>query len=88
MSKKVVKNFKSVLAKAPEKNLQGWHLEPQANGTLLMLNDSRNAGINLGAGDYSFFVVENGNVEGKNNVHFTVSNLLQTIKMFQRTFCC
>lgn len=80
LSGKVVKNFKAVLAKASEKSLQGWHLEPQANGTLLIMNNGRNAGINLGVRDYSFFIVRNGSIEGKNNVHFTVSNLLQTIK--------
>ena len=80
LSRKVVKNFKAVLVKASDEMLQGWHLEPQGNGTLLLLNDNRNAGINIGTTDYSFYVVNNGDVEGQNHLHFTVGNLLQTLK--------
>ena len=80
LGRKVVKNFKAFLAKASDESLQGWHLEPQANGTLLLLNNSRNAGINIGISDFSFFVVNNRNLEGQNHIHFTVANMLNTLK--------
>jgi len=80
LNQKVVKNFKAVLGKASEEILQGWHLEPQTNGTLLLLNDSSHAGINLGSNDFSFFSVSNGDVDGKNHVRFSANNVIDTIK--------
>lgn len=80
LSKKVVKNFKAVLAKASEKSLQGWHLEPQSNGTLLMQDYNCNAGINLGTKDFSYFIIIDGNVEGQNNVKFSPNAVLNVIR--------
>ena len=43
LSKQVVKNFKAMLQKSQDSELQGWAIYPAANGTLLLQNKERNS---------------------------------------------
>lgn len=84
LNREVVKNFKHVLQKGKDSDLQGWNISPEKNGTLLMQNRSRNAGINLGIKDFSYFIITDGIVEGQNNVKFSPKAVLSVIKKISK----
>lgn len=44
LSRQVVKNFKAVLQKSRDSELEGWTFFPSANGTLLLQNKERKSG--------------------------------------------
>lgn len=80
LNAKVVRNFKSVIQKCSETSLTGWHVSPETNGTLLFENGQADAGINIGIKEFSYFIIKDGNVNGENNVKFSVSAILKTMK--------
>jgi len=84
LSKKVVKNIKSVLAKTADEMLTGWMLSPETNGTILLKRDDSNAGINLGSRDFSYFLIDNGRISGENGVKFSVRNIQNVLKRMKR----
>ena len=80
LDKKVVKNFKDVLRKSEDKDLRGWVIFPERNGTLIMQNDECNAGINIGSNDYSYYVSKDGKITGENAKKFSSMSVLKTIR--------
>ncbi len=80
LSIQVVKNFKRVLQKSTDGDLQGWTIYPAANGTLLLQHKERKSGINIGSNGYSYYVIDNGNVRGENHLKFSPKNILETMK--------
>jgi hypothetical protein len=85
LNAKVVRNFKSVLQKCNERGLTGWHISPETNGTLLFENGQGDAGINIGIKDFSYFIIRDGHVTGENQVKFSVSAILKTMKKINLT---
>ena len=84
LNKKVVKNIKSVLTKTTDDMLTGWMLSPETNGTILLKRDDSKAAINLGTCDFSYFLIDNGQVSGENGVKFTVKNIQNVLKKMKR----
>ncbi len=80
LNAKVVRNFKSALQKCSETSLTGWHLSPETNGTLLFENGRGDGGINIGAKEFSYYIIRDGNVTGENHVRFSVSAIIKTMK--------
>ena len=80
LNRNVVKNFKTLLQKSHDSDLQGWTIFPAANGTLLLQRKERKAGINIGITGYSYYVIENGEVRGENNLRFSPKAVLGTMK--------
>lgn len=80
LNAKVVRNFKSALQRCSEKGLTGWHISPETNGTLLFENGRGDAGINIGAKEFSYYIIRDGHVTGENHVRFSVSAILKTMK--------
>ena len=60
LSRQVVKNFKAVLQKSRDSELEGWTFFPSANGTLLLQNKERKSGINIGTRGYSYYEIVDG----------------------------
>ena len=80
LDKTVVRNFKKVLQGSEDCNLKGWVIFPERNGTLFMQNEQRNAGINIGSKDYSYYINEGDTVIGENAKKFTPASVIDTIK--------
>ena len=80
LSSIVVKNFKKVLQKSTDSDLQGWTIYPAANGTLLLQHKERKSGINIGTQGYSYYINQNGKIEGENHLRFTPNAILETMK--------
>ena len=80
LSRQVVKNFKAVLQKSRDSELQGWTFFPSANGTILLQNKERKSGINIGTRGYSYYAILDGEVKGENNLKFSPKSVLDTMK--------
>ena len=80
ISRQVVKNFKKVLQKSRERDLQGWTIYPAANGTLLLQHRHRKSGINIGVDGYSYYATKDGVVKGENHLKFSPKAILDTMK--------
>lgn len=80
LSKQVVKNFKAMLQKSRDSELQGWTIYPAANGTLLLQNKERKSGINIGTNGYSYYEIVDGEVKGENNLKFSPKSVIETMK--------
>jgi hypothetical protein len=76
----VVKNFKNLLQKSKDSDLQGWTIFPAANGTLLLQNRERKSGINIGTNGFSYYVIQDGEAKGENNLKFSPRAVLSTMK--------
>ena len=80
LSSIVVKNFKKVLQKSTDNDLQGWTIYPAANGTLLIQHKERKSGINIGTQGYSYYVNQDGVVKGENHLKFSPKAVLETMR--------
>ena len=76
----VVKNFKKVLQKSTDSDLDGWTIYPAANGTLLLQHKERKSGINIGTQGFSYYATQNGEVKGENHLKFSPKAILETMK--------
>ena len=76
----VVRNFKKVLQKAKEENLEDWDIFPAANGSLLLQNKQKKCGINIGKSNFSYYTTKDGRVEGRNSLKFTPTALIKTME--------
>ena len=59
--------------------LQGWQIFPEINGTILLQNSVRRAGINLGDNTFSYFIINGNNVDGDDSKAFSVSLFLNVL---------
>ncbi|MBP5337803.1 MAG: hypothetical protein J6Z14_00650 [Prevotella sp.] len=80
LNRNVVKNFKSLLQKSNDADLQGWTIFPAANGTLLLQNRVRKSGINIGINGFSYYEIQDGEAKGENNLKFSPKAVLDTMK--------
>ena len=80
LDKTVVRNFKDILQMSEDRDLRGWVISPERNGTQFMQNEQYDTGINIGNKDYSYFVNKNGVVTGENVKKFTAKSVLETIR--------
>ena len=80
LSRQVVKNFKAVLQKSRDSELEGWTFFPSSNGTLLLQNKERKSGINIGSRGYSYYEIVDGEVKGENNLRFSPKSVIETMK--------
>lgn len=71
-----IRNFKTVLRNANDGVLQGWTIFPAANGSLLMEYKPCEAGINIGKNDFSYYFINNGTLEGKNQMRFSAEDVI------------
>jgi hypothetical protein len=80
LSRQVVKNFKAVLQKSRDSELEGWTFFHSSNGTLLLQNKERKSGINIGSRGYSYYEIVDGEVKGENNLRFSPKSVIETMK--------
>ena len=80
LNKTVIQNFKNVLRKSDDSYLRGWLLFPERNGTLFLQNNLYDAGINIGAKDFSYFINKDGKVTGENAKRFSPEAVIETMK--------
>ena len=80
LDRHVVKNFKNVLQKSKDADLQGWTIFPAANGTLLLQHRERKSGINIGINGFSYYTIQDGEAKGENNLRFSPKAVLDTMK--------
>ena len=86
LSRQVVKNFKAVLQKSRDSELEGWTFFPSANGTILLQNKERKSGINIGTRGYSYYEIIDGEVKGENNLRFSPKSVIETMKLFKENW--
>ncbi len=80
-----VRNFKTVLRNASDRVLQGWTIFPAANGSLLMEYKPCEAGINIGRNDFSYYFLNNGALEGKNQMIFSAEDVIAIMTRIKKT---
>lgn len=71
LNHQVVKNFKKVLQKSKDSDLQGWTIFPAANGSLLLQHRTRKSGINIGRNGFSYYSIEDGDIKGEDHLKFS-----------------
>lgn len=80
LTEKVKANFSDVLNKIDKKYLDGLTIFPEVNGTLLIDSTVKEAGICLGDNAFSYFITENDEVFGQDNIPYSAAALIDTIK--------
>ena len=79
LNRTVVKNFKDVLEASSDGMLAGWTIYPSANGSLLLEYQPREAGINIGKDDFSYYDLIDGKPTGANHCPFSPASVLETM---------
>ena len=80
VNRQVIDNMHGVLDNCESALLQGWQIFPEINGTILLQNSLKRAGINLGDKTFSYFIIRGNNVDGDDNKLFSVSLVLTVLK--------
>ncbi len=79
VNSQVIDNMHVVLDNCDSTQLQGWQIFPEINGTILLQNSVRRAGINLGDNTFSYFIINGNNVDGDDSKAFSVSLFLNVL---------
>lgn len=79
VNSQVIDNMHVVLDNCDSTQLQGWQIFPENNGTILLQNSVRRAGINLGDKTFSYFIINGNNVDGDDSKAFSVSMFLNVL---------
>lgn len=79
VNSQVIDNMHVVLDNCDSTQLQGWQIFPEINGTILLQNSVRRAGINLGDKTFSYFIINGNNVDGDDSKAFSVSLFLNVL---------
>jgi hypothetical protein len=79
VNSQVIDNMHVVLDNCDSTQLQGWQIFPEINGTILLQNSVRRAGINLGDKTFSYFIIKGNNVDGDDSKAFSVSQFLNVL---------
>ena len=79
VNSQVIDNMHVVLENCDSTQLQGWQIFPEINGTILLQNSVRRAGINLGDKTFSYFIIKGNNVDGDDSKAFSVSLFLNVL---------
>ena len=79
VNSQVIDNMHVVLDNCDSTQLQGWQIFPEINGTILLQNSVRRAGINLGDNTFSYFIIKGNNVDGDDSKSFSVSLFLNVL---------
>ena len=79
VNSQVIDNMHVVLDNCDSTQLQGWQIFPEINGTILLQNSVRRAGINLGDKTFSYFIINGNNVDGDDSQSFSVSLFLNVL---------
>jgi len=79
VNSQVIDNMHVVLDNCDSTQLQGWQIFPEINGTILLQNSVRRAGINLGDKTFSYFIINGNNVDGDDSKLFSVSLFLNVL---------
>lgn len=79
VNSQVIDNMHVVLENCDSTQLQGWQIFPEINGTILLQNSVRRAGINLGDKTFSYFIIKGNNVDGDDSKSFSVSLFLNVL---------
>ncbi|MBQ1697845.1 MAG: hypothetical protein II075_08170, partial [Bacteroidales bacterium] len=79
VNSQVIDNMHVVLDNCDSTQLQGWQIFPEINGTILLQNSVRRAGINLGDKTFSYFIINGNNVNGDDSKSFSVSQFLNVL---------
>lgn len=79
VNSQVIDNMHVVLENCDSTQLQGWQIFPEINGTILLQNSVRRAGINLGDKTFSYFIINGNNVDGDDSKSFSVSLFLNVL---------
>ncbi len=79
VNSQVIDNMHVVLDNCDSTQLQVWQFFPEINGTILLQNSVRRAGINLGDNTFSYFIINGNNVDGDDSKSFSVSLFLNVL---------
>ncbi len=79
VNQQVINNMGVVLNNCDNSQLQDWSVYPEINGTILLQNHNRRAGINLGDKTFSYFIVNGNSVDGDDDKLFTVPLFLNVL---------
>lgn len=75
-----LQNIELLLPLLSVRALQGIDISPESNGTLLITSKSREAGVNIGDNTYTYYSVDNGQINGESQLPFDADKVLAQIE--------
>lgn len=79
LTEKVVANFSHLLEVVDKELLKDLTIYPETNGTLLIDSTKREAGINLGDDNFSYYMIDEDQVSGQNSIPFSVAAITKVL---------
>ena len=83
ISPKVIRNIKSALMISDNADWQNWSISPDGNATLGLQSKKQKALISIGAREFSYFAMVDGQKCGDSHVPFTPEALLGVMRRFE-----
>lgn len=80
LQKESLLNFEALLPLLSVRALRGIDISPENNGTLLVTSKMREAGVNIGNHTYTYYSIENGQVEGESQLDYDAEQVLEQIE--------
>ena len=80
ISPNVVRNMKDVLLLSDNDDWENWMFGPEVNATIGLQSKQSCACVSLGAKEFSYFVVKNGERMTASHVDFTPTGFLKTLR--------
>jgi len=80
VSNQVIININAFLAQINNKDLMGWRMLPEINGTISLQNDALRAGIQIGDSLFSYFVISGNKVKGDENLPFAIPTIINVLR--------
>lgn len=80
LQKESIHNFEALLPLLSVRALRGINISPENNGTLLVTSKIREAGVNIGNHTYTYYSIENGQVEGESQLDYDAEHVLEQIE--------
>lgn len=74
-----LQNSEVLLPLLSTRALQGIDISPENNGTLLITSKSREAGVNIGDNTYTYYSVDNGQVNAESQLSFDEDKVMEQI---------
>ena len=75
-----LRNFELLLPLLSVRTLRGIDISPENNGTLLVTSKVKEAGVNIGDNTFTYYLIENGKVEGESQLTFDTDRVLEQIE--------
>ncbi len=83
LEQKSTQNLKKILEKTEDRYLNGWHIEPDTNGTILLVSDDGISVINIGNETFSFYTEKAGQFSASEARPFSQNEVIDLLKEYK-----